>query len=107
MSDTTQAPPAEMPAPAPIARDRRHNIGPVIVSTIIVLGFMTVLILFIVRPINLSENATTILNIMLGTLSAQFGAVVQYFIGSSAGSRDKDEMTRTLLTKQGDTNVPR
>lgn len=106
MSDINQAAPADMVERNPI-RNRRHNIGPVIVSTIVVSGFMAVLILFILRPINLSDTATTILNVMLGTLSAQFGAVVQYFIGSSAGSKDKDDMTRALLTKQGDTNVPR
>jgi uncharacterized membrane protein len=74
-----------------------HNrLGRNLVCTIVVVGFVMVLTLFIVRPLTLSEQVLTLLNIMIGTLAAKFGDVVQFFIGSSAGSKNKDGVIETL-----------
>jgi uncharacterized membrane protein len=74
-----------------------HNrLGRNLVCTIVVVGFVMVLALFIVRPLTLSEQVLTLLNIMIGTLAAKFGDVVQFFIGSSAGSKNKDGVIETL-----------
>jgi hypothetical protein len=49
------------------------------------------LALFVMGPLTLSEQVLTLLNIMIGTLAAKFGDVVQFDIGSSAGSRSKEQ----------------
>ena len=45
--------------------------------------------LFMVEP---AMGAREPLLILIGSLAAAFGAVVQYFFGSSAGSARKDEL---------------
>ena len=42
------------------------------------------------------DSPKDLMNIMLGSLAASFGAVVQYWVGSSAGSRDKDATVAAL-----------
>ena len=64
--------------------------GEVIVSSVVVIGFIAILVMLIVRPIALEEKVVSILQILVGTLAAKFGDVVQYHIGSSAGSKAKD-----------------
>lgn len=66
--------------------------GPVIISCLVVIGFMGVLILLIIRPLQIDSQIGDILKILIGSLGAKFGDVVQYHIGSSAGSRNKDEI---------------
>lgn len=68
-----------------------HNPGAVIVSTIVTTGFLAVVVLWLVRPINITGEALTVLNILVGSLSAAFTTVVSYYLGSSAGSARKDE----------------
>lgn len=76
------------------------RIAPVVVSTLVVIGFITVLVLLIVRPIAISAEIGDLLKILTGTLAAKFGDVVQYHIGSSAGSKDKDDLNKAMLLKQ-------
>lgn len=73
--------------------------GPVIVSTIVVTGFFVILVLLMFRPDALAqgENAQLvfqILNIAIGALTAGFATVVSFWLGSSQGSRNKDENAR-------------
>jgi TRAP-type C4-dicarboxylate transport system permease small subunit len=68
------------------------KLGPAAVSIMVVVAFMAVVMLLILHPIDFSEKVATILNVLLGTLSAKFGDVVAYHIGSSAGSQSKDEL---------------
>jgi hypothetical protein len=42
-----------------------------------------------------------ILNILVGGLTASVAAVIQYWFGSSAGSRAKDETVRSLAARPG------
>jgi uncharacterized membrane protein YeaQ/YmgE (transglycosylase-associated protein family) len=75
-----------------------------IISVMVVSGFFGVLFLWLTRPIpNMSEGALTALNILLGSLGAAFVQVISYWIGSSAGSRQKDaviaETTSTAAAK--------
>jgi len=54
------------------------------ISILAILG----LLVFVEIP---SKNEQP-LNIILGTLVAAFGAIIQYFFGSSLGSKDKQEI---------------
>lgn len=67
-----------------------------IVSVIVTVGFFGALFMFLVRPIVLTGDAWTALNIMLGALASQFAAVVQYNIGSSVTSKTKDDTIKSL-----------
>jgi len=79
------------------------KIGAVIVSIIVVGGFVSVLLMMIVKPMALDNNLTTLLQIMLGVFAAQFAAVVQFWIGSSAGSKSKDAIIGNIA---GGANPP-
>jgi hypothetical protein len=63
--------------------------GSVIVSCVVTIGFIGVLFLWLYRPIAVPNSE--VLNVLVGTLAAGFGQVVNYWLGSSAGSKKKDE----------------
>lgn len=73
--------------------------GPAIVSAIVVAGFVTLIVLLVVSPIKLEEHVAQILNILTGTLAAKFGDVVQYHVGSSAGSKAKDDVLKGIVSE--------
>jgi hypothetical protein len=64
--------------------------GPIIVSCLVVVGFIGTVTLLLVKPIALDDHATSILTLLIGSLANEFGHVVQFHIGSSSGSKDKD-----------------
>lgn len=72
--------------------------GPVIVSCLVVVGFISVVLVFMMRPITLDGNQTTILTLLVGSLATEFGHVVQFHIGSSSGSKLKDETIHAQAT---------
>jgi hypothetical protein len=72
------------------ARARQVTINdrtPMVLGALIVLGFFTVLGAMVVRK--LPVGAETEFSIMLGALATMTAAVVNYFFGSSAGSKEK------------------
>lgn len=72
--------------------------GRVLVSVIVVAGFLTVVVL--VLTTKMQGNATSeVLLVLLGALSAAFGQVVSYWVGSSASSSAKDQTISTMATK--------
>jgi hypothetical protein len=71
--------------------------GPALVSGIVTTGFFAMLALFLFwTPDGSNQQAWALLNIAVGALVAGFSAVVNFWIGSSQGSRDKDETVRRL-----------
>lgn len=60
---------------------------PMVLGAIIVSGFFLVLGVMITK--NLPEGAETEFSIMLGALATMTAAVVNYYFGSSAGSKEK------------------
>ncbi len=72
--------------------------GKVLVSVIVVTGFITVLIL--VLTTKMQGNATSeVLLVMLGALAAGFQQVVSYWVGSSASSSAKDATISNMASK--------
>lgn len=63
--------------------------GKVIVSIIVVFGFIGVTVLYMTRKLD-GAAVPEILSILLGALATNFTAVVGYWIGSSASSASKD-----------------
>jgi len=71
--------------------------GQVIVSIVVTIGFVILLFLWILRPVSIAAGAASeVLNVLVGSLAAAFGQVVSYWLGSSVGSRDKDETLKEL-----------
>lgn len=61
---------------------------PDILAGIVVTGFFTILILMMMGLLTVSDQQALL--ILLGSLSAGFGAVLNFFFGSSRGSQNKD-----------------
>lgn len=61
---------------------------PSVVTIIIIFGFMVVIAAIMANPPNPESN---ILYLLFGTLSSAFTAAVSYWLGSSAGSKQKDQ----------------
>lgn len=74
------------------------NWGRVIVSTIVVIGFMAVTVLYMTQKIN-GAAVPEILSILLGALATNFTSVVGYWIGSSASSSAKDTTISEMAAK--------
>jgi len=68
------------------------NLGAIIVSTIVSAGFISVVFLWFYRPLTMSSDAFQVLTILVGALTSNFTTVVGYWLGSSAGSSNKDEL---------------
>jgi hypothetical protein len=73
--------------------------GAPVVSLIITLGFFGILTLLIARRTPATEVAQ-IVNITVGALAAAFATVVSFWLGSSQGSRQKDDAAIQLQAKQ-------
>jgi hypothetical protein len=71
---------------------------PTILSILIVIGFFAACYFFLARPPTMTEATLSIVSLLLGKLSSSFDQVVQYHLGSSAGSRNKDETFRQIAT---------
>jgi peptidoglycan hydrolase-like protein with peptidoglycan-binding domain len=72
--------------------------APAIVSYIVIAGFFVVLGVLIFHGATLSDDNTSVLqlvNIVLGALTAAFATVINFWLGSSQGSRVKDYANAT------------
>ncbi|MFC7474207.1 glycoside hydrolase family 108 protein [Dankookia sp. GCM10030260] len=80
---------------------RAVALGPAAVSVIVMLGFF-VFTGWLVRdpPAGADATTLTLLNVVVGSLVAGFTAVVNFWLGSSQGSRDKDRAAAALRQGQ-------
>lgn len=76
------------------------NIGRSIVSMIVIVGFFLVVALLLVKPVTVAGDIGEILKVLLGLLGGKFSDVVQFHIGSSSGSKEKDDMVRSAISGQ-------
>ena len=70
--------------------------GPILVSTIVTVGFFAILFLFVTvlivgKPVEGDQTFFQIVNIAIGALTVAFSTVVTFWLGSSEGSRRKDQ----------------
>ncbi len=71
--------------------------GAPLMSGIVTFAFSILMILWLFHPPSSDAAQLAVFNILVGSLSAAFGAVVQYWLGSSAGSREKDVIVKDAL----------
>ncbi|WP_431268574.1 glycoside hydrolase family 108 protein [Dankookia sp. P2] len=77
---------------------RTVALGPAAVSVLVLFGFFAFTAWLVRDPPQATDGtALTVLNVVVGSLVAGFTAVVDFWLGSSQGSRDKD---RTLMALQ-------
>jgi murein L,D-transpeptidase YcbB/YkuD len=71
------------------------------VSLVVTVGFFAILglLMFYGLP-HSDENTVSIVNLTIGVLGTAFATVVNFWLGSSSGSRDKDAMTLQLQGAQ-------
>lgn len=75
--------------------------GAPVVSVVVTLMFALSLLIFAVPSVfSIAPGNTDMVNIVLGALVAAFTAVINFWIGSSQGSRDKDAAVRALQRTQ-------
>lgn len=75
-----------------------NNWGRVVISTIVVAGFIGITLLYMTQKLN-GNAVPEILSILLGALATNFTAVVGYWIGSSASSSAKDATIQDMAAK--------
>lgn len=73
---------------SPAMSGRLRDVGAVVVSILVVGGFLAVVMALFIKAIPASSE--NIANILLGTLATMAGTVVNYWLGSSSGSAVKD-----------------
>lgn len=78
-----------------------NNFGRVLVSLIVVGGFMVVVYMFLTEKLAGNAPGET-LTILVGALASNFTSVVSYWIGSSSGSTAKDEQLSKTAEKLAD-----
>lgn len=77
-----------------------------IVSVLVVIIFGSVLLTFIFHPVTIDDKMKDMLLIMLGALGSNFTAVVQYYMGSSAGSKHANETLSQIATTGTGAGLP-
>jgi len=66
------------------------NIWPqIVLSAFYTIGYFTVLILLMTKTIDLSADMQPTFNIILGVLTAAIPMILQFWFGSSTGSKEK------------------
>lgn len=66
--------------------------GAPVISVVIVVGFFSVMSLLFVIKTDFLPATVTLLNVLFGALIPAFGQVCNYWLGSSAGSANKDAL---------------
>lgn len=72
--------------------------GRVLVSILVVIGFIGVTVLYMTRKLD-GNPVPEILSILLGSLATNFTTVVAYWMGSSSGSTSKDATIENMAAK--------
>ena len=72
--------------------------GPIIVSGIVLVGF--VIISFLAMKADAAGVKQEVVLFLLGSWSGLAGGAVAYWLGSSAGSKNKDDVIQTITEKK-------
>lgn len=82
-----------------------NNVGRVLVSLLVVCGFLIVTYMFITEKAAGGTPGET-LTLLVGALASNFTSVVSYWIGSSSGSTAKDEQLSKTAEKLAEKAAP-
>jgi hypothetical protein len=77
---------------------KAKDVAMYVLGALIVLGFFTLLGILMFSPVPTGNN--DVLNLAIGALITGFATVIGYFYGSSAGSKEKNDL---LIKTNGST----
>lgn len=72
-----------------------------IISVLVIAIFGAVLFMLILRPVTIDLSVKDLLLILFGILASKFGSVVDYYMGSSSGSKHANETLSAIATGTG------
>lgn len=81
-----------------LAKAGKSNSPLYVLAAAVVVGFFAIVFVLLFKSAVIPDGSREVAFLLVGTLSTAFGAVIQYFFGSSKGSADK---TAFLATKGG------
>ena len=81
--------------------------GAPIVSTIVVLGFVGVLLMLFFLHADLPDRVFQLLNIVIGVFAGSFTQTCNFWLGSSQGSADKSAQIGSLMNTIAHNTVPK
>ncbi len=73
-------------------------LGPIIVSTVVLAGF--ILLSFLAMKPDAANIKQEVVLFLLGAWSGLAVTVTSYWVGSSAGSKNKDDVIQTITDKK-------
>lgn len=73
--------------------------GAPVVSVLVVVGFFSCVMMLFVVKMDIPPNVAQLLNVLFGTLVGGFLQVCNYWLGSSAGSKDKTDTIAAMAVK--------
>ncbi len=75
-----------------------------IIAYALVFSFISVIYIWMVFPPKVVDQAAlTVVNMLLGALVAKFTTIIDFFFGSSQGSKDKDDTQNKLINAMAGT----
>jgi len=74
--------------------------GAPLVSILVIGGYFLCIWLLFVRGDDLPDNLAQLVSIMFGALQLGFGQVINYWLGSSAGSKKSGDAIRAIATRK-------
>jgi hypothetical protein len=70
-----------------------------IIAYALVLSFISVIFVWMLLPPKaVDQSVLTVVNMLLGALVAKFTTIVDFFFGSSQGSKDKDDAQNKIMS---------
>lgn len=74
--------------------------GAPVVSIMVVTGYFVCIWILFVRGDDLPDNIATLINVMFGALQLAFGSVINYWLGSSNGSKKSGDAIREIASRK-------
>lgn len=72
-----------------------------IIAMLVILLFCAVVLLLLLRPLAIDGTTEKFLTLLLGVLISKFGSVIDFYLGSSVGSKHAQETISQLATGTG------
>ena len=73
-----------------VLRDWKNKIPQILLSILFIIGYFTILALFILGIVRLSVEFKDVIILLIGILTREIPTIMQFWFGSSSGSKDKD-----------------
>jgi hypothetical protein len=80
--------------------------GAPVMSTVVTVGFLVILTIFITEALNFGEFQKGVVTTLVGYLGGAFQQAVTYWLGSTKGSKDKDNVFATIAATAATATVP-